>query len=452
MLLRLLLHRLVLVVQLVRLKLEEVGQLLGLLSAAAAPSSAATTAHLHLHVAVELLRTLEMLQRHLLNRQRGIALPLHQLLLGGLKCLGSFLELLLDERERRVRSRGRALGDLARQRRDLLAQPPLRDVQCRDVLAVLPGGRRRAVPKPVEGAGDDFALARHESLRRITTSSASATTATRFGLTIILPEWPHLQEVDIAHALVAGAVLCHRVVRDQVARGELELLEEERVCRARFESATTTAVRKRQHLLLATIHAVAKLERLHAVVIRCRNGDGNLLDVRDLRVTSRLRDAHGRRTVRQRLHGILHGAGNLGSIGRHEVNAIESRGLHRERCGEPSVASHRERNRGAVVEGKHSAADGFRDRCMHGDGGAHHRGHVAPLLDVLGRHPRVRGEAQVHRERAQRGQVGDRERIRRRANAVRVHEILGRVRDVEHSGREGAGHGIARHRYPHPLG
>ena len=103
-LLRLLLHRLVLVAQLVRLQLEEIREVFGLLTAAASTTAAATLlSHLHLHVAIQCLGALKPLER-LLLRGKGVApLRLHELFFRGLHRGNGGFQLLLDVEERRVR-------------------------------------------------------------------------------------------------------------------------------------------------------------------------------------------------------------------------------------------------------------------------------------------------------------------------------------------------------------
>ena len=135
-LLRFLLHGLVLIVQLVGLQFEKVRQLLRLLCTPATSAPAAAPTHLHLHVAVQLFRTLKPRQRLLFDGERFLALRLDELLLRGLKSLDSLLELTLDQRKRRVRARRTSLGDASGQSGDFLAEPSFRDIECRDVFAV----------------------------------------------------------------------------------------------------------------------------------------------------------------------------------------------------------------------------------------------------------------------------------------------------------------------------
>ena len=162
--LRLLLHGFVLIAELVVLELEQVGQVLRLLSAATTTAaSTATAAHLHLHVAVQRLRALQMLQCLLLEWQRVGATSTAQLLLGQLHRGRCRLGLHTDLGEHRVAGREPALFQTVRQLRHFFAQPPFGDRERGDVFATLLVDRAAAVAQPVEGAGHHFLLPRHEA-------------------------------------------------------------------------------------------------------------------------------------------------------------------------------------------------------------------------------------------------------------------------------------------------
>ena len=161
---RLLLHGLVLIAQLVILQFEQVGQVLRLLSAATTTTAAATTAHLHLHVAVQRLRTLQMLQRLLLQRQCVGATSTAQLLFGQLHRGRGRFGFRADLGKQRVAGGKPALFQAVGQLRHFFAQPPFRNGERGDVFATLLVGGAAAVAQPVEGAGHHFLLPRHEAL------------------------------------------------------------------------------------------------------------------------------------------------------------------------------------------------------------------------------------------------------------------------------------------------
>ena len=79
----LLLHRFVLIALLVDFEREEIGEIFSLLLLTAAPTATAAllllTTQLHLYVAIQRFRTLQVLQRLLLGRQRITHQILHQL-------------------------------------------------------------------------------------------------------------------------------------------------------------------------------------------------------------------------------------------------------------------------------------------------------------------------------------------------------------------------------------
>src|SRR5205085_3457964 len=128
------------------------------------------------------------------------------------------LELRLDVHEHRVGARGAALLHLASEPLDVLAQPSLGDVDRRDVLTPLARIARRAVAQPVEGPRDDVALARNESVGRVAATASSTTAALLLGLSVVLAERTHLEEVDVARADVPRAVARTRVIGDEIAR------------------------------------------------------------------------------------------------------------------------------------------------------------------------------------------------------------------------------------------
>ena len=270
-------------------------------------------------------------------------------------------------------------------------------------------------------------------------------------MAIVLAERAHLQEVDVAHALVPSAIPGDRVIGDEVAGHQLEFFQEERVGRACIDWMPPT-VGQRKRVLVAAVDAISQCKRLHSVVVRRRDRDGDFLDIRDFRVAARLDDLHRGGSVGQRLHRILHGARNAHAIGCNEVHAIESRGLHGEGGRQQAVCANCKGNPAPVVEREDTTAHWLRDRGVNGDNRPYHSGDVTPFLDVVCRKARVCGIAEIDRQRAECRKVGDAQRVCRRADSVRINEVLRGVRDVEHTRREMARHRVARHRQSHPLG
>ena len=162
----LLLHRLVLIAHAVVLELEEVGEILGALTAAtASPAPALLLLLLHLHVAVDRVGALQVAERALLRRERRAAVALAEVLFGGLHLLARAHEELADLREGGVAAGESALEQSLREGLHLFAQTSLRDRQRGDVLVALLLRARRAVAQPVVRAGDDITLAFHEIAR-----------------------------------------------------------------------------------------------------------------------------------------------------------------------------------------------------------------------------------------------------------------------------------------------
>src|SRR5207248_8192719 len=97
------LRRLVLIGQLVQILLEEVREIFGDRSRAAAPATTAASAALLAHLLLILFfRFLQLLQRAILRRQRVVRRLALQLFLRGLHLLGGLRQQLRDLQERRI--------------------------------------------------------------------------------------------------------------------------------------------------------------------------------------------------------------------------------------------------------------------------------------------------------------------------------------------------------------
>src|SRR5262249_37316935 len=127
--------------------------------------------------------------------------------------------------------------ELADELLDLLSQLRLREVQENDVLAVLFGLGLRLVADRVERRGDDFTLLLRQLADAVLAARASTTTH-RLGLhgLVVLAERADLDEIDVAcRRLRSGnriSVSRFRVVRDEIARLEAQLLQIDRVAGA----------------------------------------------------------------------------------------------------------------------------------------------------------------------------------------------------------------------------
>ena len=163
----LLLHRFVLIAQLVNFEREQVSEIFRFLLCAAATTAATLlllAAHLHLHIAIQRFGTLQMLQGLLFWRQRITHPVLHQLFFRTLHRNNGRVEFTRNQREQRVRAGDHALLDTTGQAHDILTQTPLRNVDGRDIIAALASFRTRAVTQPVECAGHNFFLTRNETI------------------------------------------------------------------------------------------------------------------------------------------------------------------------------------------------------------------------------------------------------------------------------------------------
>ena len=232
------LHRLVLVLQLVQLELEQVRQILGRLAlpSTATAATAATAAHLDHDLLIGFLGSLEVLKRSLFGRQGAIGILFLQLVLSGTHGLSRLWEDFGDGTERGVRGHDPAVHP-PEQCLDLLAQLPLSKRQKDDVLPVFVGRIGIPIADHVERSGNDFLLRRGECAR-VGTATAGATAATlRRRGSKVSTERANLDKVQIALDVLVllreVAVGRPCVVGQEVTWLEVEILEEERCDRQR---------------------------------------------------------------------------------------------------------------------------------------------------------------------------------------------------------------------------
>ena len=445
----LLLHRLVLVALAIVLQLEEIGEILGLLTATAA--AALLFALLHLNVAIERVGALQLAQRALLARQRPAAVAHAELLLGALHLLGRRDERLADLREDRVLLRDAALEQTLRERRDLLAQAALCDRERGRVLVALALDALGAVAHPVEGAGHDVALPLHEIAGVLPAAATAAASTARLRFAIVARPGAHLEEVDVAQRLMSGRVARDRVVGNEVAGLESHLLEEQRVRGLRLLRRLGERD-ERDRALLAAVHAIAKLERCDTVIVARLGLDRDLLERRDLGVAPRIRDAHFGRAVIEHFDGILHTAADSTPVGRLEIDAIEATPAQREAPAQLAGRISGERDGPSIVERERAAAHRARDGRLDDDHGPRDGGDVAAVLLALRRAAGEGREAQLDRELRDRGEVGDTQTIGLGADAHRFHVVLGQRDEIEESSGELRLGGVAPHGNARPLG
>lgn len=147
-----LLDRLVLIALLVRLQLEQIGEILGaLLTAAAAPTAAPTTAsHLDLDVTVDRLGALQPLQGTLLRRHGVSTTRAPKLLFGGLQFDDGLLQLRADLGEVRVCPCHTTFRQALHQLFDIGTKATFRNGQRGHVFTALLVRTRGTVTHPVE--------------------------------------------------------------------------------------------------------------------------------------------------------------------------------------------------------------------------------------------------------------------------------------------------------------
>ena len=148
-------------------------------------------------------------------------------------------------------------------------------------------------------------------------------------------------------------------------------------------------------LLVAAVHAVAQFEAGHTQIVARLHSDRDLVGVGDLRVASRLLDAHDWRSVGDRVHHVLHRTGDGRTICRGEVHVIEAALLHGKRTHHSTVTLSRHRDGAPIVKAQGTAGNRTGHIGPHRDRRSHHGGYIACVVDVLHWQPAVRGKTQV---------------------------------------------------------
>ena len=428
------LHALVLVLELVQLQLEEVGEVLRARAAAPAPSSSTALLLAYLHLVVERLRAQEILQRLLLLGESapriGGVQPVH----GGLHLLhrprkqfGDLLELGIPHHAPVVEARDES--------RHLVAKPFLRQPHHDQALVEALRRIARAVPVQIEGRRNDLPLLLRELLlvARARASAASPSAGLLLRLAEIGLEAPDLEEVDVADRLLAaGARVVPRlgVVGDDVAGDKLVFLEEERVSRAHLAHWRRARAEQLDGLLLP---AVDREDELHlpdaVVVVRARLHEELLQRVGAL-VAARAGEGKSRRLVVQHVDGVLGRGGDEPGARTLHLDAVEAVPLHHEGAREGAVLRRSQLARQRVVAPQVGPRAGNRGEGAQMHAGAAQHRDVAALVDGPIRQTGV-GRELVHQlEPVHVRQDLDIDAVQIGLHAGGAHEVLG---DVVHA-------------------
>ena len=360
------LHLVVLIPHLVRLELEQIGEV-GRVGATTAAAAATLLLHAHLHFTECGFGLLEPLQRALLRRKRVVGPPLHQQLLGGLHFDSRFRKHVGENAETRIGGLRCRSCDALLQRCQLLSQAPLRQQQRADVATQR---RRRCggtIALGLERRSDDVTLTLHERSWIHLLLTASTAAAALLILLVLAAEWADGEKLDIAAArLGAGPLIVverTRVVAHHITSGEVHLLEEERVRRDDVTRPHTSALRERDRPLVAAVHAIDQLEFSDAVVIRCLRLDQHFVNAGRAQITTGLLDAHGRCRVIECIDCVFHGFTHDGAIGRRQFDPIKSIAPNAQTRRHRGIVLPRQWDSGAVVENQRTSGDW--SRCEH---------------------------------------------------------------------------------------
>ncbi len=338
------LNRLVLVLELVELELEEVGEVLGGLLLTAAAAATALLLLLRDVALVGLLGLLQVAERLLLVRQGLAQLLVVEVLLGALHRLRRPREDRGDVAEAGVGVREPAVLHALEQGRHLVAETALGERHAHHVLAELLGIVAVALADQVERRRDHLALELGE--RRVVLlpallPAASAASAHLLGLAIRALEGAHVQEVDVAaDDLVSPerAVVAHEgVVRDEIAGLELPLLQEERVARGDLGQGSSARLEDRDRVLRAPVDRVDQADVTDPVVVRGPHLEVDLLDRGGGHVPPRPTEVDGGLEIGEDVDVVLRRCGHELAGRARELDRVEAVLADREPGGEGAV-------------------------------------------------------------------------------------------------------------------
>ncbi len=428
------LHRLVLVLQLVELELEQVGEVLGRGLAAPAPA-AASAALLDADLVVGLLGPLQLLQGALLGRQGAVDVLLLERGLGR----PHLLRRPRQDRENRA-ERGVGGHDAAvhppHQGLDLLAQPPLGQGQEDGVLAELVVGERVPIADHVEGGRDDLSLGLGQGAGVAAPAAAAAPTAAalRLGGAEVAPERPDLDEVEVALDDPAGIALVvagAAVVRDEVAGLEVELLEEEGVPGRDLAQPALLRVEQLHRLLGPAVDRVGQAERAHPEVVVGAGLEEHLLDGVGGGVAPRP-DEHDRRgLVGEHVDGVAWRGLHELAARPLELDLVEAVLLDHEGGGQHPVLPEGQLGIGIFVEHQPAGRGPHGREHRHADLGPLQDRDVPAVLNQPRLESGVGGKVVLELEVVDVRQVDDVDRERLRPHPGRVDVVLGHLADVE---------------------
>ena len=465
----LLLDGLVLVAQPVHLQLEEVGQVLGLRRRGAAASSPALPEG-DLHFAEHRVRPLQVGERLLFPRERPLRLAGDEQFLGG-----GHLEQPLVEVAHDLPEFG-ALGDAPvaeprDQRGDLFPEPPLRQTDGRDLFRGRPlvGG---SVAEDAEGGQHHLPLAEREgAVEPVAAAAPAAGRAVRLPVGAV--EGPDRHEEQVRGGFPAAPVGGDRVVGHQVPRRQVPLFEEERV--SGLGGVVRGPAGEGDGRLRPAVHRGAEFEPGDPEVVFGADFGEDLFHRTGAGVPGRAEDADDGREVVEHLDGVVPGSGaeHPGAVGegdpvgaaRFEAQeaAQDPRGAAVRRiAGGPAAGGHSVRRRGqrnrlaaaaeADLAGLGPHAGAHEDLHL----GAGDGGDVPAVAHRVGREAGVGRIAVAEGDLLRVGRVLHLDAEGRRADPVRLHEVVGGLGHAEQQVAEGAVRfvGFEEHRFPAglPLG
>ena len=297
------LNALVLVLHLVQLELEEIGEVLGVGSLTAAAS---TTSLAHLYLTEGGLGSLQMLQGPLRRRQGFTSPPGTEFFLGREHLFGSRRKLLDDLREPGVRLHHTAILNPPNYGLYPLAQATLRKRKSRHVFLILLIRILVAIANHLEGRCDNLPLLLGKLTIQALTTPTSSPALIR--LAVVATKRPDAHEIDVGRDRPPASdpvVVRHLgVVRDQITRLETQLLEVEGVC-GRHLLGAPGPVEQIERIFRIAVHRIDQLQRPQAVIVLCTDLDEHLFDRRNLDIPPGFLEPNRRRLVVERIDEIV---------------------------------------------------------------------------------------------------------------------------------------------------
>ena len=249
---------------------------------------------------------------------------------------------------------------------------------------------------------------------------------------------PDFHEVNVAGRLLwTGRIVAGlRVVRDEIARLQSELFEEERMRARQRVSGITLQILQLNPLFLTPVNRVIELNRRHAVVIFGAHLGEDLLNARDLHIAAGLVDHDRRRVIVKHGYVVFVRAVIALSAVAGQLDSVSPVSFDRELAAEV-----------ALIYRSHfyfrSVADNDPRRlCIRAQLSCDlnyctfERGDLPAVLDLLARKPRVSGKVQQKIDLFDERKVDNFERELGRANVVRFDVVGNRILNIENHERE----------------